>query len=96
MACVELMPDVVDYGDVQSLIVTGCHRIDWPSPGIVTLGFYREHRGHDGSIDRRPAFEIVLDAAHASPLMATILQALDEMFAGHALRQASVMRDGVH
>jgi hypothetical protein len=77
MNTVKMTPEVVDYGDVQEIHVTGYSAISRISSGMIRETYYTLREFPDGTIERRLTLSLVWDAeqwiaAHSVEMMGDV------------------------
>jgi hypothetical protein len=62
MNSMKLAMDVIDYGEVAEVFVTGYASITRVSRGVIRETFYTEVQDQSGAIERRVALHVLWDA----------------------------------
>jgi hypothetical protein len=87
-SCVELVPDILDFGDVKNDYVSGIGRITKLSNGVVRVTFYAVQSSH-GEIERRIVSHLVCPIEALAEWQAAIATAADALAAMPPLHGAT-------
>ena len=96
---VDIVRDVVDYGDAPEIYMNGFSRVTRISPGVLRITLYSERQDTDGAAERRAVVHLLCDLSSIEEDILRFQEALKEARETPSLRAVDrdkPIRRGTH